>query len=53
MIKNISVKLNLDVASSIFHDSRRDCRNLAMICNVLIDKVNELTDVVNELKSKK
>ena len=34
----------------IFHDSRKDVRTLAKVCNHLIDKVNELIDENAKLK---
>lgn len=49
MIKKIDFKLRKSSGIGIFHDSREDCRNLAKVCNILIDKVNELTSEVNKL----
>lgn len=49
MIKKIDFKFRGSSSRGIFHDSREDCRNLARACNILIDKVNELTSEVNKL----
>lgn len=49
MIKKIDFKLRRSSGIGIFHDSREDCRNLARTCNILIDKVNELTEEINRL----
>lgn len=49
MIKKIDSKFRKSSSIGIFHDSREDCRNLARVCNMLIDKVNELTSEVNKL----
>ena len=49
MIKKINFRLRESLNKGIFHDSREDSRRLAKTCNILIDKVNELTDEVNKL----
>ena len=47
MVKKLDFKLTGSTGSGVFHDSRSDCRNLAKVCNLLIDKVNELVAVVS------
>lgn len=49
MIKKIDSKFRKSSSIGIFHDSRGDCIKLAKACNMLIDKVNELTSEVNKL----
>lgn len=49
MIKKLNIRLRRSCSRGIFHDSREDCERLARTCNILIDKVNELTNEVNKL----
>lgn len=50
MIRQLGIKIRLANQNSLLHNSRQDCRELAGVCNRLIDKVNELTRKVNELE---
>ena len=49
-IKKITFRLGDSDSYGFTHDSRTDVRNLAKVCNVLIDKLNELAEEVNKLK---
>jgi len=49
MIEKISVSLKKSSEIGLRHNSREDVRSLAKICNILIQKVNELTDEINRL----
>lgn len=50
MIKPINIKLRKPQNPGIFHDSRGDSEKLREVCNILIDKVNELVEKVNKLE---
>lgn len=48
-IKKIDIIIRDSSTRGVFHDSRQDTKNLARVCNILIDKANELTEEVNRL----
>jgi hypothetical protein len=52
LIKKLDIKIRKSDNRGIFHDSRSDVNTLMKICVELINKVNELTDELNELKKK-
>lgn len=51
MVKKLKSKIKINLGNGIFHDSRADVNALAEYCEVLTKKINELIDVVNELRS--
>ena len=46
-----SKRLRKTSGTALFHDSRQDAQVLATMCNTLTDKVNELVDEVNRLRT--
>lgn len=48
----IKLKIKKSSDSGIFHASRKDVRILGEVVNLLIDKVNELIEENNKLKTK-
>lgn len=48
MIERITKKIRKVDNNGIFHDSRHDVAELAKMINILVDKVNEIVDVVNQ-----
>ncbi len=52
MIQKLSISLRGSGGISLTHDSRQEVRTLSKVCNILIEKVNELTDEVNKLQKR-
>jgi hypothetical protein len=50
MIGKIKIRLSKSQNTGLFHDSRSDVREISKVCNLLIDKVNELTDKINQME---
>lgn len=50
MIDKIKIRVNKPSESGLFHDSRGDAKRLGIMCNILIDKVNELIEANNRLE---
>ena len=55
MIEKLKVKVNLKDSNSpgTFYATKEDCKNLIYVCNILLEKVNELIDKVNAQDDKK
>lgn len=49
-MKKIDFKIIKPDSIGILHDSRKDVRSLALVCNKLIDKINELIDENERIK---
>jgi predicted transcriptional regulator len=49
MISKINTRIKLN-KTGLFHNSREDVASLSKVCNLLINKVNELTDEINAFK---
>ncbi len=50
MIKEIKESITNSDSIGLTHDSRKDVRALAKMINILIDKVNELIEEINDSK---
>ena len=52
MIRNLKTRIKATNGFGIFHDSRNDVRVLGKEINNLIDKMDEIINVVNNLSEK-
>lgn len=50
-MEKINVRINKSDDISLFHDSRSDVKKLSMVINLLIDKINEIVDIINYVKT--
>ncbi len=51
-MEKITIDLTRSEYSGIMHDSRKDVITLMKVCNLLIEKYNELVDEIEDLKSR-
>lgn len=52
-IKKLNRRIRRTGSEGLFHDTRKDVRLLAQVFNELHDKVNELVEEINRLKSER
>lgn len=50
-IKKIKERIKTGLGNGIFHDSRSDVNALASYCNMITDKINEIIDFVERMKT--
>jgi hypothetical protein len=51
-IEELDFDLHQSDEIGLVHDSKRDCRTLMKVCNMLKDKINELVEQNNDLVEK-
>lgn len=51
-MEKMKFKLKQSSGVGIFHDSRADVRSLSKVINLIIDKMDEIIEEINNLKEK-
>lgn len=50
-MKKLNIKIQKPSTSGIFHDTRADAKIIRDVLNKMLDKIDELVEEVNKLKS--